>query len=415
MNKLIVAFLVLLTFSNAHAQKTAGKPNIILIMADDMGFSDIGAYGSEINTPNLDKLAFGGLRLREFYNNSICAPTRASLLTGQYPHKAGIGYFDVNLGLPEYQGYLNKQSLTIAEVLRGAGYSTLMSGKWHVGNDSIAWPNQRGFDQYFGEIGGACDYFDDQPLPIGSGTYPVIIEENNKRLHPKADNYYFTDEITNHAIKYLDDQDKTGKPFFLYLTYTAPHWPLQALPEDIAKYKGRYDIGWDSLRQERLKKQIELGIVDAKSKVALKDSTIPKWNVMNYEEREFWKSRMEIYAAMIDRMDQGIGKILDELKKLKRDDNTLVIFISDNGSQGGSYDPYHQRPTRTTGPIGTSGSFEYVYKNWAYVSNSPFRNYKNNMHEGGISAPFVAWFPKQIKGGTIARGTAHLIDLAPTF
>ena len=415
MNKLIFALLFLLTFSNVHAQKTPGKPNIILIVADDMGFSDIGAYGSEIQTPNLDKLAFGGLRLREFYNNSICAPTRASLLTGQYPHSAGIGYFDVNLGLPAYQGFLNKHSLTIAEVLHQAGYSTLMAGKWHVGNDSTGWPNQRGFDQYYGVIGGGCNYFDAKPMPIGNGNYPVIIEENNKRLNPKPDSYYFTDEITNHAITYLDAQDKTGKPFFLYVAYNAPHWPLQALPEDIAKYKGRYDIGWDSLRQERLNKQIELGIIDPKSKIAAKDSTIPSWDVMTYEEREFWKIRMEVYAAMVDRMDQGVGKILDKLKQLKKDDNTLVVFISDNGGQGGSYEPYHMRPSRSTGPVGTSGSFEYVYKNWAYVSNTPFRSYKNNMHEGGISTPFIAWFPKQIKGGRIAQGTGHLIDLAPTF
>src|SRR5215217_1729502 len=223
MNKLIIAFLFLLTFSKAHAQKSPGKPNIILIVADDMGFSDIGAYGSEIKTPNIDKLAFGGLRLREFYNNSICAPTRASLLTGQYPHSAGIGYFDVNLGLPAYQGFLNKHSLTIAEVLHQAGYSTLMAGKWHVGKDSTGWPNQRGFDQYYGVIGGGCNYFDAKPMPIGNGNYPVIIEENNKRLDPKPDSYYFTDEITNHAITYLDEEDKTGKPFFLYVAYNAPH------------------------------------------------------------------------------------------------------------------------------------------------------------------------------------------------
>jgi arylsulfatase A-like enzyme len=410
-------FLIIAAVVAAHITEaqTKTKPNIILIMADDLGFSDIGAYGSEIHTPNLDKLASGGLRLREFYNNSICAPTRASLLTGLYPHKAGVGYFDVNLGLPAYQGFLNKESATIGEVLRTAGYTTMLSGKWHVGNDSVSWPEQRGFDKHYGVIGGGANYFDAKPMPIGNGAYPVVLVENNKRLHPADGSYYFTDEITNHAVKYLDENSKEKKPFFLYVAYTAPHWPLQALPEDIAKYKGAYDIGWDSLRTLRLKKQIQLGIVDPNSIVSSKDETIPNWNVLNYDEREFWKKRMEIYAAMVDRMDQGIGKILEKVKELKQDENTLVIFISDNGGQGGTYDPYHKTASRTTGPIGTAGSFDYVYKNWAYVSNTPLREYKNNMHEGGISAPFIAYFPKQIKGGAIAQGTAHLIDLAPTF
>jgi arylsulfatase A-like enzyme len=325
------------TLPDAHAQKSKGqKPNIILIMADDMGYSDIGSYGGEINTPNLDRLATEGLRFKEFYNNSICAPTRASLITGQYPHRAGLGYFDVDLGLPAYQGFLNKQSLTFGEVLRGAGYSTLLSGKWHVGKDSLSWPNQRGFDQFYGVLGGGANYFNDYPLPLGGRDYPVVLLENNKKLKPKPDSYYFTDEITNHAVKFLDEQDKSGKPFFLYLAYTAPHWPLHALPEDIAKYKGKFDQGWDELRKQRHARQIQLGIVPADSKIAQRDD-IPAWENLTYDEQKLWASRMEVYAAMIDRMDQGIGKILSTLKALKKDDNTLIIFISDNGAEGGTY------------------------------------------------------------------------------
>src|SRR6195952_2014434 len=209
MKKIRILFLLLAVMAKQQLKAQSKKPNIILIVVDDMGFSDVGAYGSEIHTPNIDKLAAEGQRFREFYNNSICAPTRASLLTGQYPHKAGIGYFDVNLGLPAYQGYLNKESVTLAEVLKQGGYSTLMSGKWHVGNDSLAWPNQRGFDKFFGIIGGAANYFNTNYMPLAGNKYPVIIEENNKRWHKPDDSYYMTDEIGDHAVKYLDEQTKS--------------------------------------------------------------------------------------------------------------------------------------------------------------------------------------------------------------
>ncbi len=346
----------------ASAQKSSkdAKPNIILIMVDDMGYSDIGSYGSEIRTPNLDKLASEGLRFKEFYNNAICAPTRASLLTGQYPHRAGIGYFDVDLGLPAYQGFLNKESLTIGEVLKTSGYSTLLSGKWHVGNDSVSWPNQRGFDQFYGVIGGGANYFNTFPMPLFGREYPVVLVENNKRLNPKPDSYYFTDEITSHAVKFLDEQNKTNKPFFLYVAYTAPHWPLQALPEDIAKYKGKYDKGWDELRKERYARQLQLGIIERSNKLAERDE-IPAWDNLTYDEQQLWKSRMEVYAAMIDRMDQGVGKILDKVKQLKKDDNTLVVFISDNGAEGGNYTVGGRGKRFNSGPVGTAGSFDYVY------------------------------------------------------
>jgi arylsulfatase A-like enzyme len=413
MKKLIVSFVsIFVLFQHVFAQNGIKKPNIILIMADDLGYSDIGAYGSEIQTPTLDRLATTGLRLREFYNNSICAPTRASLLTGQYQHKAGVGFFNVNLGLPAYQGYLNKESLTIAEVLRNAGYSTLMSGKWHVGDDSLAWPNQRGFDHFYGFIGGASNYFDIGKYPEKAP--PVVLVKDNKKLQLTPEQY-LTDEITNNAVEFLDEQNKTGKPFFLYVAYNAPHWPLQALPEDIQKYKGKYDIGWDSVRTLRLARQRELGILLPGQTINIRDSLVPDWNNLSYEEKQLWKSKMEVYAAMVDRLDQGIGRILDKLKALNKDDNTIVIFISDNGAQGGYASLGRRRPQRNSGPIGTAGSYGYQEQNWAYVSNTPLSHYKNNMHEGGISAPFIAWFPKQIKAGSIAKGTAHLIDLAPTF
>jgi len=224
--KLILLLSLFSVGFSAFSQKKKSNtpPNIILVMVDDMGYSDIGAYGSEISTPNIDKLAFEGIRLKEFYNNSICAPTRASLITGQYPHKAGVGYFNVNLGLPAYQGFLNKESLTFGEVLKNAGYNTFLSGKWHVGNDSLYWPNQRGFDKFYGFIGGASNFYAD------SKDVPVELVENNKRITLK-EGEYLTNTITDKALSFIEEQQKTQKPFFLYLAYNAPHWPLQALPE----------------------------------------------------------------------------------------------------------------------------------------------------------------------------------------
>jgi arylsulfatase A-like enzyme len=418
-NKLLLLIIILGSVQPfvtcAQQTKKDSRPNIILVMVDDMGYSDIGSYGSEIQTPNLDRLAAEGLRFKEFYNNAICAPTRASLLSGQYPHRAGIGYFDVDLGLPAYQGFLNKESLTIGEVLKNSGYSTLISGKWHVGNDSLSWPNQRGFDQFYGVIGGGANYFNNNPMPLFGREYPVLLVENNKRLNPKPDSYYFTNEITDHAVKFLDEQTKTNKPFFLYVAYTAPHWPLHALPEDIAKYKGKYDKGWDEIRKERYARQQQLGILDASSKPAERDPSIPQWDHLTYDEQKLWAARMEVYAAMVDRMDQGVGKITAKLKELKKDENTIIIFISDNGAEGGNYTLGGRGKRFNSGPVGTAGSFDYVFKNWAHVSNVPLNAYKGNMHEGGISSPFIAWYPKKIKANTIAKGTGHLIDLAPTF
>ena len=393
----------------SSSQSGTDKPNIILVMVDDLGYSDFGCYGSEINTPTIDKLASEGLRLREFYNNSICAPTRASLITGQYHHKAGVGYFNVNLGLPAYQGWLNKESLTFGEVLKQAGYRTYLSGKWHVGNDSLYWPNQRGFDRFYGFINGASNYYDISPYK--EKALPVELVENNKRINLEPGKY-LTDEITNHAISYINESKRA--PFFLYLAYNAPHWPLQAPAEDIAKYKDRYAIGWDSLRKERLARQIKLGIADPKQAIAAHDPEVVPWQSLTYDEQQLWQRKMEVYAAMVDHVDQSLARILAELKRLKVDDNTLIVLISDNGAQGGLIPTGRKRP-RSSGPIGSAGSYDYQEQNWAYVSNTPFRNYKATPYEGGISAPFIAWYPKKIKAGAIAKGTAHLIDLAPTF
>lgn len=394
----------------AQRKTETSRPNIILIMVDDMGYSDIGSYGSEIMTPNIDKLASEGTRFREFYNNSICAPTRASLLTGQYSHRAGMGFFDINLGLPAYQGFLNRESLTIAEVLRQNGYKTLMSGKSHLGKDSLAWPNQRGWDKFYGFIPGASNYFD-----IGEygDAAPVTLIKNNRKENLKPGEY-LTNKITDNALEFLDAEKKSDKPFFLYLAFNAPHWPLQALPEDISKYKGRYDIGWDSLRRERIERQRKLGIILPDQKIADRDKEVPLWENLTYDQKQLWKAKMEVYAAMIDRVDQNIGRLLAKLREIEKDENTLIIFISDNGAQGGYSSPT-RKPQRNSGPIGSPGSYDYQEQSWAYVSNTPLRQYKNNMHEGGFSSPLIAWFPRIIKAGALVKGTGHIIDIAPTF
>ena len=289
------------------------RPNIILIMVDDMGYSDLGIYGSEIETPNLDRLAREGIRFREFYNNSISAPTRASLITGQYSHSAGIGYFNVNLGQPGYQGFLNRESLTFGEVLREAGYNTFLSGKWHVGNDSICWPAARGFDRSYGFISGASNYYDageyasDAPSAYGN-TVSLVKDNQRTTLEPGR---YLTNAITDNALEFIDQREK-DQPFFLYLAFNAPHWPLQAPTEDIAKYKGRYAKGWDALREERIARQKELGILTPGQTIAERDPDVPLWENLTFEQKELWQKKMEIYAAMVDRVDQNIGRIIEK-------------------------------------------------------------------------------------------------------
>ncbi|MDR0712814.1 MAG: arylsulfatase [Bacteroidales bacterium] len=385
-------------------------PNIILILADDLGYSDLGAYGSEIQTPHLDRLASEGIRLREFYNNSISAPTRASLLTGQYQHKSGVGYFANDLGLPAYQGYINRESLTLAEVLQTAGYTTIMSGKWHVNGKDTSYPWQRGFARSFHADNGS--YFD-QGDYNGGVKRPYHLDGNDYPL--EAGSYYVTDVITDQAIRLIEEESGKGRPFFLYLSYTAPHWPLHALPEDVAKYKGKYDIGWDRLRQQRFEKQKALGVTPKHFTPSVKNADIPDWERLAYDQRQEWSKKMEVFAAMVDRLDEGVGRLLASLKEQHLDDNTLIVFLSDNGAPAEDLVRWFHGAVRNTGPLGTIGSYESQSKNWSYASNTPFRDFKDYLYEGGISSPFIAWFPGKIKTGGIARGTGHIIDIAPTL
>ena len=303
------------------ARNTERRPNIVLIMADDMGFSDIGCYGSEIRTPNLDGLAARGIRFTQFYNTARCCPTRSSLLTGLYAHQAGVGHMVSDRGFPAYQGYLNDRSVTIAEALRPAGYTTLMAGKWHVGEDRPHWPVDRGFDRYFGLISGGSNYFRLDP-----GRQMAL---DNQPYTPPAEGFYMTDAFTDHALGFLDQAAAKTQPFFLYLAYTAPHWPLHALPEDIARYRGRYRMGWDALRIARHRRMIELGLVDRRWPLTPRDSRAPAWGEIT--DQEMRDLRMAVYAAQIYRMDQNIGRVLERLRAIGAEENTLVLFLADNG------------------------------------------------------------------------------------
>src|ERR1700734_223606 len=308
-----------------HSVVKSRRPNILLILADDMGFSDIGCYGSEIDTPNIDGLAQRGVRFTQFYNNARCCPTRASLLTGLYNHQTGIGLMTADLHLPSYQGELNNECVTMAEVLKPAGYHTLMCGKWHVAhddpqylNDKHDWPLQRGFERYFGTIAGAGSYYD-----------PYTLTQGNEMIEPDQKEFYYTDAIARHASALIREYAQKPNPYFMYAAFTAPHWPLQAQPEDIAKYRERYKEGWDRVREQRHERQMAMGIVDAKWPLTLRDAVVPAW--ADAEHKDWEAERMAVYAAQIDRLDRDIGKLLEAVRESGKEEDTLIFFLSDNG------------------------------------------------------------------------------------
>ncbi|MDP4274071.1 MAG: arylsulfatase [Bacteroidota bacterium] len=408
---------VLLLMAGHHQVQAQGKgknprPNIILILADDMGYSDIGCFGSEISTPNLDQLAEQGMRMTQFYNASRCCPSRASLLTGLYQHEAGIGDMVGNFGYPGYEGYLNHQCITLGEALKINGYNTYMAGKWHVGGEPENWPRKRGFDRYFGLIDGASNYF--KLVPYRNNQPAPRMALDDQLYTPPDTGFYMTDAITDHALSYLEENKSKKEPFFLYLAFTAPHWPLNALPADIAKYKGKYMQGWEPIREKRFKKMQKLGILDTSVKLSPVDKRSPNWATLSQKDKEMWDLRMAVYAAMIDRLDQNVGRVIRKLKELHLDDNTLIIFLSDNG---GCHEQIKNQGNyiHTKGITGNPDSFDSYEYPWANASNTPFRLYKHWVHEGGISTPFIAWYPSMIKAGNINKTTAHIIDIMPTL
>ena len=409
---LSIPSIVGLTLVACSGPETGTRPNIVLIMADDMGYSDIGCFGSEIKTPNLDRLAANGIRLTQFYNASRSCPTRASLLTGLYQHQAGVGDMVANLGYPAYQGRLNEECVTLGEAMKFNGYKAFMSGKWHVGNQPEVHPLNRGFDRYFGLLDGAGSFFEKKAYRVNQ-TPPVWMLENEDYTPPDS-GFYLTDAITDYGISFIKTLEEENQPFFLYLAYTAPHWPLHALPEDIEKYRGKYMKGWDVLRGERYERMLGMGIIDSSVRLSTRDEMSPDWDTLADEEKEMWDLRMAVYAAMIDRLDQNIGRVVNYLTEVGKIENTLIIFLADNG---GCHEPIKNRGNYlpTSAETGTRDSFDSYEYPWANVSNTPFRMFKHWVHEGGISTPFIAHYPQQIKKGQISSEPGHIIDLMPTF
>ncbi|NLF38161.1 arylsulfatase [bacterium] len=376
----------------------ARRPNIIVILADDMGFSDLGCYGSEIMTPNIDRLASRGMRFSQAYNMARCCPTRAALLTGLYPHQAGVGWMVGEENLPAYRGFLGESCVTVAEVLRAAGYTTLMSGKWHVGEKRPHWPCDRGFDEYFGLISGASSYW-----ALSDGR---VMARNNEPYTPEPGAFYMTDAFTDNAIELIGRHAPKPKPFFLYLAYTAPHWPLHAWEDDIRKYREIYTKGWDDIRAQRHKRMRDIGLVSAGWPLPPRSGAA--W--ADAEHKDELALRMAVYAAQIDRMDQNIGRVMAKLEQTGQADNTLVLFLADNG--GCAEKVERGKPGA---PTGTPDSFCSYGQPWANVSNTPLRRFKRDTEEGGISTPLIAYWPGVVAaGGAWCTEITHVIDIMPT-
>ena len=395
----------------ASTGASPSKPNIIVILADDMGWSDIGSYGSEIETPHLDSLARGGVRFSQFYNAARCCPTRASLLTGLYQHQAGIGHMVANDGIPSYQGFLNDRCVTLAEALKPAGYTTLMTGKWHVGSAEGQWPLDRGFDRFWGTPSGGGVYFK-ETLEIRQ---EVFFVNGAQRIEP-PDDMYITDTFTDRALEFVDEAvTRTKKPFFLYLAHIAPHWPLQAKPADIAKHAGRYDHGWDAVRERRFTRQHEMGLVSREATLSPRDPQADAWNQKPESARRALAQRMEIYAAQIDSIDQNIGRLIAKLKQLGQFENTLILFLSDNGSSAEGGPGGFSRGVEGAA-IGTGRSYASAGLEWANAADTPFRKFKSTTYEGGIASPLIAHWPAGITArGEVRHQVAHIIDVMPTL
>jgi len=428
---------------NMSLENKRHRPNIVLIMSDDMGYSDIGCYGSEIETPNLDKLAAGGVRMTRFYNTARCCPTRASLLTGLYPHQAGVGHMMNDRGQDGYRGDLNNNCVTIAEVLAQGGYSTYMAGKWHVTKHNkvdgpkFNWPLHRGFDRFYGTIHGAGSFWEPSSL-VRDDT--MITIPTDKEYQPR-ETYYYTDAISDNASRFINEHD-AARPFFMYVAYTAAHWPMHARERDIAKYKGKYDKGYAAIRKKRLAKMKKLGAVKPDAEMSKQAG-----NWSEIKDKKWEAACMEVYAAMVDNMDQGIGRIVKSLKDKGVFDNTIIFYLQDNGGcaescgRNGkpnprkdkpSFEPvppdqqlyFGSRPKQTrdgwevrTGHVmpGPADTYIGYGKSWANVSNTPFREYKHWVHEGGISTPLIISWPAGIKTkGKLRHQTGHLIDIMTT-
>jgi len=396
--------------TNQSAEEVDNRPNFVLILVDDLGFADIGNYGSEVATPNLDRLAENGVRFTQFHNTSKCFPSRASLLTGLYAQQVGMDRRPREI--------IN--GVTIGEVLKSAGYRTLAAGKHH-GTENLYY---RGFDRYYGLRDGASNHFnpgvqrEGEPEPARKDRGPrawCIDSVTYEPFTPEAKDFYTTDYFTKYAIDYLEDYRNDNQPFFLYLAYTAPHDPLMAWPEDIAKYEGKYDAGYEEIRKQRYQKQLEMGLIN-EEEYPLSASTFTPWNELEENQKEEEIRKMEVYAAMIDRLDQNIGKLLAKLEETGEADNTIIFFLSDNGGSAEVVGARSLIEGATEGPIGSIQRWSSLGPDWANVANTPYRYYKNYTHEGGTCTPLIVYWP-QLEEGTnqFTEYTGHLIDFMPTL
>lgn len=416
---------------NQDRQARSTRPDIVLIVADDLGYSDLGCYGGELTTPNLDALARGGVRLSQFYNTARCSPSRASLLTGKHPHQTGIGVLTRPDPPHGYRGELSTEHRTIAEMLSGAGWRTWLSGKWHLSSDvrepQGSWPTQRGFDRFFGTIAGCSSYFDPQTLTRGD-------EQADDAVDP---DFYYTDAISAEASQWIEELAEEGSddPVFLYLAYTAPHWPLHARTEDIAANHGAFDAGWDALRERRLQRLVEEGLLQPGTTLSERDPGQPAWD--ETRAKDWQLLRMEVYAAQVEAMDRGIGRVLDSLRRSGRLDDAIIVFLSDNGASAeelpiGDPETFSLKDrsllagARDGSPLrlgnspsiepGPEDSYSSYGVPWANLSNTPFRRYKRWVHEGGISTPMIVhWANGDLAGGSIVHTAAQLVDVVPTL
>lgn len=401
---LTISFLLsAITHMTAAAHQA---PSIVLMMADDLGFSDLGCYGSEIATPNLDQLAARGIRFTNFSNTSRCCPSRASLLTGLYSHQAGLGGMTHAGKGPGYQGQLRGNVATLPEVLAGHGYSTAMVGKWHLtlsksidSGPNGSWPQQRGFEKFFGSMEGAKNYF-----------RPKWLFEGSREITQFDDDFFYTNAISEKAATWIGEQS-ADKPLFLYVAFYAPHFPLQAPQAMIDSYHGKYLAGWDRLRRRRCDKQIRIGLVPEITKPSERPDDVPAWATLSDNQRDNLDLRMATYAAQVDLLDQGVGRIVESLRQTNRLGNTLLIFLSDNGAAG-TGGAFGDGPDDLVGqpdaPIRTTYG-----KGWATLSNTPYRFYKANTHEGGVMAPLILHWPARLQMD-FRHDVAHIIDIVPT-
>lgn len=404
---ILMAIVIVCGIALGPAPRCRGaSPNIVVILVDDMGFSDIGCYGSEIATPELDKLAAGGLRFTQFYNTARCCPTRAALLTGLYSHQTGVGHMTEDRVSPGYRGRLNDECITLAEALRPAGYFTAMAGKWHVGQNHGVTPWGRGFERSLNAAAGGF-YFPDSPRTdlFFNGRH---VGRNDDPL-PKQ--WYSTDLWTEFGLKFIDEALAAKKPFLLYLAHNAPHFPLQAPDEEIARYRGRYKAGWDALAKERHARQIEMGLVEGAWPPAPRPSGISAWEDLSAEEQDRFDHIMAIYAACVSRMDRSIGTLVGGLKERGVLDNTLILFMSDNGGNAESGPNGRLEGDHPGDPQSTV----FCGESWAWMQNAPFRRYKHFNHEGGIATPLIAHWPAGIAGrGELRHQPCHVIDIMAT-